>query len=240
MILVERLQSLLSIDDLIAHAARVTYPKRRGKDCAPLLASLMRHGHWSPFDMVSVLIEVSGISRACSRQLIRHHSIRVQEASQRWARLQEREYIRQPPLAPVDGDKHVTRQHPDPEVCEWFERVQRELWERALALYDEAIARGLHNETARALLPEGLTPTRICLNGTVRSWIHFLVQRLHPHAQFEIRLVALGVARILEKDAPITMQAAYDVYPEMRAYKEELEKEVGKCATSLTISRCVL
>ena len=198
------------IDKKIAYMARVSNPANQdNENIAGLLNYCMREGHVSPFEMASVCMEVN-TTRDIARQILRHRSFSFQEFSQRYqdtsvlgemiereVRLQDTKN-RQNSIA-TDNPAHMK---------EWSQD-QHEVWSLASMNYANALKRGVAKEVARALLPEGLTPSRLYMNGTMRSWIHYLKQRLHPSTQKEHRVLAESILAQLTLVAPITMRAFF-------------------------------
>lgn len=201
-------------DAEIAYCARVSNPANQGSDqIAGLIRYMIRHGHWSPFEMVSACLEIE-TTRDIGRQILRHRSFSYQEFSQRYQTL---EVLPATPLRETRMQDPQNRQSSlpcdDSGVHEDWARYQREIYECANAYYRAALAKGIAKEQARALLPEGLTPSRMYMSGTLRSWIHYLQVRLDPATQKEHREIAEGVREVLARVAPVTMNA---VFPEER------------------------
>lgn len=197
------------IDKQIMFMARVSNPANQNSENSRLLHYCMEHGHVSPFEMASACMEIN-TTRDIARQILRHRSFSFQEFSQRYAdatllgdmvqrecRLQD-EKNRQNSLE-TDYQPHH----------EQWSLDQAEVWRAATRAYQYALQRGVAKEVARALLPEGLTPSRIYMNGTIRSWVHYLKQRLDPSTQREHRQVAEAVLRELRTIAPITIEAFF-------------------------------
>jgi thymidylate synthase (FAD) len=166
-----------SAGDLIAYAARVSNPANQNntKTSKKLLKYLIKEQHWSPFEMVSVTMEIT-TTRDISRQILRHRSFSFQEFSQRYAVSEsfstKREARKQHPknrqLSEIDPD--VSKQAKAQEV---FNEMQAEVARVAKDHYEMALNSGIAKEQARALLPEGLTETTLYMAGTLRSWIHY-------------------------------------------------------------------
>lgn len=200
------------IDAQIAFQARVSNPDNQGNpQIAGLLNYCMREGHVSPFEMANVCMEVN-TTRDIARQILRHRSFSFQEFSQRYqdasklpqvelreCRLQDTEN-RQNSIALGDEKQGLQR---------WWSEAQESLHTHAEELYKHALALGIAKEQARAILPEGLTPSRLYMNGTLRSWIFYLQQRLHPSTQKEHRQVAEQALAILREAAPVTAAAFF-------------------------------
>lgn len=180
--------------DLIAYAARVSNPANQNntKTSKRLLQYLIKEQHWSPFEMVSVTMEIT-TTRDISRQILRHRSFSFQEFSQRYAVSEsfstKREARKQHPtnrqLSERDSD--VSKQAKAQEV---FNEMQAEVARVAKDHYEMALNTGIAKEQARALLPEGLTDTTLYMAGTLRSWIHYCELRRGHGTQKEHMEVA--------------------------------------------------
>lgn len=204
------------IDKQVMLMARVSNPRNQASENTRLLHYCMKHGHVSPFEMASVCMQID-TTRDIARQILRHRSFSFQEFSQRYAdvnllgemigrecRMQDTKN-RQNSLD-VDQANYLQVY-----AASEFAVLQNEVWKTAIDAYNVAIENGVAKEQARALLPEGLTPSRVYMNGTVRSWIHYLKQRLDPTTQKEHRIVAKQILEEIRKVAPITMEAFFPV-----------------------------
>mgnify|MGYP000556470623 CR=1 FL=1 len=195
-----------SIQDLIAFCARVSNPSNQlNKETnEKLLGYLSRHKHWSPFEMVSACLEIE-TTRDIARQILRHRSFSFQEFSQRYANPdQEFEDMFVKREARLQDEKNRQNSIPtdDKEInLEWYRIQDRVEWmvERE---YRRAIKLGIAKEQARALLPEGLTVSRMYMNGTLRSWIHFIELRSGNGTQKEHMEVARACAEAITKIFP--------------------------------------
>ena len=167
--------------DLIAFCARVSSPNNQmNMDTAEkLLNYLKKHKHWSPFEMANCVVEVES-PRDIARQLLRHGSFKFQEFSQRYAdvtQLEEAFCLRE--LRMQDTKNRQNSLAADDEVLkDWWESEQKMLLAIVQDTYKRALDRGIAKEVARVILPEGLTMSRLYVNGTIRSWIHYLEVRL--------------------------------------------------------------
>lgn len=197
------------IDKQIMYMARVSNPANQDSENSKLLYYCMEHGHVSPFEMANVCLEIE-TTRDIARQILRHRSFSFQEFSQRYAdvsllpewearecRLQDTKN-RQNSIPTDDSD-----------VNSLWDTLQRFTAGTAIDAYRAAVDSGIAKEQARALLPEGLTPSRMYMNGSMRSWIFYLKQRLDPSTQKEHRLVAEQVLEVLRQVAPITIDAFF-------------------------------
>ena len=197
-------------DQHLAYIARVSNPdNQHNPNKEGLFKYMMREGHVSPFEMANACIEIN-TTRDIARQILRHRSFSFQEFSQRYAdvsalgefavrecRMQDTKN-RQNSLPVTDADLDI-----------WWAAAQGRMTNEAMYLYGEALKRGVAKEQARALLPEGLTMSRVYMNGTFRSWIHYLNSRLHMTTQKEHREVAQAVLEVLRDAAPVTMEVFF-------------------------------
>jgi len=201
------------IDRQIMFMARVSNPANQNSENSRLLHYCMEHGHVSPFEMASACLEVD-TTRDIGRQILRHRSFSFQEFSQRYAdvcllpwleprecRLQDTKN-RQNSIELGKTDKEL-------HLAECWEALQQKVIDEAIASYEWALQKGIAKEQARALLPEGLTPSRLYMAGTMRSWIFYLKQRLDPSTQKEHRQIAEQALEVLRSVAPITMAAFF-------------------------------
>ena len=198
------------IDAQIAFQARVSNPDNQANESiAGLLNYCMREGHVSPFEMANVCMEVN-TTRDIARQILRHRSFSFQEFSQRY---QDASKLGAWELRECRMQDTKNRQNSLPCDDEWLRddwvAMQDEVAMVTKGCYENALAMGIAKEQARALLPEGLTPSRLYMNGTMRSWIFYLKQRLHPSTQKEHRMVAEQALAILRDVAPVTAAAFF-------------------------------
>ena len=197
---------LTDAQELIAYCARVSNPSNQlnSETSEKLIRYLVRHAHWSPLEMVSACVEIT-TTRDIARQILRHRSFSFQEFSQRYA-------------DPTKDLKFVTREArlQDPKnrqnsvevedrllQNEWYRAQQRVIY-AAQREYEWAIKNGIAKEQARAVLPEGLIESRLYMNGTLRSWIHFIELRSGNGTQKEHQLVALACAKAIAAIFPMS------------------------------------
>lgn len=205
-------------EDLIAYAARVSNPANQNntKTSGKLLKYLIKENHWSPFEMVSVTMEIV-TTRDISRQILRHRSFSFQEFSQRYAVSEsfftKRQARKQHPtnrqLSEVDEDP--MRQKKAQEV---FNEMQAEVARVSKDFYEMALNQGIAKEQARALLPEGLTETTLYMAGTLRSWIHYCDLRGGHGTQPEHMLIAEQAQSILSQHFPNVVKAMVEIQNE--------------------------
>ena len=199
------------IDWQIMYQARVSNPDGQNSGKPRLLYYCMEEGHVSPFEMANACLEID-TTRDVARQILRHRSFSFQEFSQRYAdatKLGDFHY-REARLQDTKNRQNSLQCNDDTLAQQWID-AQAEIAKRAKLVYEWALENGIAKEQARALLPEGLTPSRLYMNGTMRSWIFYLKQRLHPSTQKEHRLIAQEVLQVLRGVAPITMDAFFPV-----------------------------
>jgi len=203
------------IDEQIAYIARVSNPKNQeNKNITGLLQYMIKHGHVSPFEMANVCLEIS-TTRDIARQILRHRSFSFQEFSQRYAdvnslgKLERRECRFQDQKnrqASIEPDLSVDKQR---QITYQWEILQDTLIKKTTEVYEWALEHGIAKEQARAILPEGLTPSKMYMNGTLRSWIFYLQQRLDVTTQKEHREIAQLVLQELRQVAPVTISAFF-------------------------------
>jgi thymidylate synthase (FAD) len=182
----------LSVEEFIVYCARVSSPANQANHAtAPkLMRYLMTHGHWSPFEMVSITMEIV-TTRDIARQILRHRSFSFQEFSQRYADPTEvlGFYHRQTRLQDKANRQNSIVTDDDALSDRWH-TMQSDVITYAQYVYEKAISMGIAKEQARALLPEGLTVSRLYMAGTLRSWIHYCNVRTKLDTQAEHRTIA--------------------------------------------------
>ena len=192
-------------EDLIAYMARVSAPENQGnKETAPKLVKyLIKHKHWSPLEMVNVCMEIE-TTRDIARQILRHRSFSFQEFSQRYAVAQDFELS----WARMQDDKNRQNslETDDYGLLYWWEGAQKRVLDDAKFMYESALKKGIAKEVARKLLPEGLTMSKMYMNGTLRSWLHYVDIRCDAATQKEHRDVALKCRDELTKLFPNVME----------------------------------
>ena len=197
-------------EKLIAYMARVSNPKNQDNEAtAPkLLKYLLKNKHFSPFEMVNLCVEIE-TTRDIARQILRHRSFTFQELSQRYAVSEG--FIQNSQARMQDTKNRQNSLYTDDiSIQNWFEGAQRRLVEEAKFLYSAALDKGIAKECARVFLPEGLTMSRMYMQGTLRSWLHYVDIRIDVATQKEHRDVALQCAKILEEHFPNVMEAFND------------------------------
>lgn len=193
-------------DKMIGYLARVSNPKATPEDPADkLIVYLLRNQHWSPFEMANMCVEIN-TSRDIARQILRHRSFSFQEFSQRYAEVTE---WCPPREARLQDTKNRQNSLPTSnlELQKWWEQAQERIMEITGSLYQEALSFGLAKEVARSVLPEGLTPTKMYMNGSVRSWLTYFSTRIGHGTQKEHQDVALQLYGIFKENLPDTAKA---------------------------------
>ena len=201
----EDIVGLDDLQDIVAYCARVSNPSNQinSETSGKLLNYLIKHKHWSPFEMCSATLEVE-TTRDIARQFLRHRSFSFQEFSQRYADVRDlgnNFVIREARLQDTKNrqnsidtdDKHLQRA--------WHAHQQKVI-EAAKHAYDWAIEAGIAKEQARAVLPEGNTVSRLYVNGTIRSWIHYIELRTANGTQLEHMELAEEIAKVITKIFP--------------------------------------
>ena len=194
-------------EQVMGYCARVSNPANQDNpDVSGLLRYCAKNGHWSVFEMASVCIEIN-TSRDIARQILRHRSFSFQEFSQRYAdidALEQNTVFRECRMQDVKNRQN-SLPCADPELADEWEIAQAIVFNLAWDRYQLALKSGIAKEQARALLPEGLTPSRMYASGTVRSWIHYLQSRTDPSTQKEHRLIAEQIKALLAELMPNVM-----------------------------------
>ena len=165
--------------DLIAYCDRVSNPSNQlNRDTAEkLVGYLIKHKHWSPLEMVSACLEIE-TTRDIGRQILRHRSFSFQEFSQRYADpTQDLDFVTREARLQDEKNRQNSVEIDDPELQEEWDALQQININGARSAYNWAISKGIAKEQARAVLPEGLTMSRMYMNGTLRSWVHYIELR---------------------------------------------------------------
>ena len=195
----------LNCQDLVAFCARVSNPSNQSntKTADKLLNYLIKHKHWSPFEMVSACIEIN-TTRDIARQILRHRSFSFQEFSQRYANpVEELEFVtREARMQDAKNRQNSIEVDDRTFQIDWEREQGRVIW-MCKKVYQQAIKKGIAKEVARAVLPEGLIKSRLYMNGTIRSWIHFIELRSANGTQKECMEVARACSEAISKIFPM-------------------------------------
>ena len=207
----EKMEGVEDAKDLIAYCARVSNPSNQTnkKTSEKLLRYLIKNKHWSPFEMVSACLEIE-TTRDIARQILRHRSFSFQEFSQRYAdptddlsfttrecRLQD-EKNRQNSIE-IENDPSIQEDRSKRDLITEWQRRQTGIINQCREAYKWAVKHGIAKEQARVVLPEGLTKSRLYMNGTLRSWIHFIELRSANGTQKEHQQIALECAKVISE-----------------------------------------
>ena len=196
----------MDCQELIAYCARVSNPSNQlnTETSEKLIRYLIKHQHWSPLEMVSACIEIN-TTRDIAHQIVRHRSFSFQEFSQRYADPQDMDDTFEVREARMQDPKN--RQNSiataDMNLQLWWDAQQKHIIETAKTIYNKAIDAGIAKEQARAVLPEGLTKTRLYMNGTLRSWIHYIELRGGHGTQREHMDIAHACAEVIADIFPM-------------------------------------
>jgi thymidylate synthase (FAD) len=193
----------------VAYCARVSNPSNQANEetSEKLLKYLMKHKHWSPFEMVSVCLEIK-TTRDIARQILRHRSFSFQEFSQRYA--EANDYTTRKAREQDKKNRQNSTEFEDREIVEWFNMQQMKLIRGVKELYTEALGKGIAKEQARAILPEGMTESTLYMNGTLRSWMHYIDLRTANGTQKEHMDIASECADAIEEVFPMIQDFNHD------------------------------
>lgn len=188
----------------IAYCARVSNPQNQDNpEFSKLVTYLIKHKHWSPFEMGSACLEIE-TSRGIAAQILRHRSFSFQEFSQRYSEANEFENYDARRQDLKNKQNSIDDMSLDDRI--WFQNAQTDMCVQSQKLYSQALKRGIAKEQARFLLPLS-TRTRLYMHGSIRSWIHYVEVRTDPSTQKEHREIALEVKNILSKELPCIAKA---------------------------------
>ena len=190
-------------EDLIAYCARVSNPNNQHNTLTAerLLKYLAKHKHWSPFEMVHVVMEIN-TTRDIARQILRHRSFSFQEFSQRYAEVDDKSFTIKEARMQDAANRQNSIETNSALTQETWEQYQNHSKNAAIAAYKWAINSGIAKEVARSVLPEGLTNSRLYMSGTLRSWIHYCELRMGNGTQKEHRLIATECWDVIVKEFP--------------------------------------
>ena len=198
-------QGIDDAQELVAYCARVSNPSNQlNTDTSEkLIKYLVKHQHWSPLEMVSACIEIT-TTRDIARQILRHRSFSFQEFSQRYADpTKDLDFVLREARLQDTKNRQNSIETDDEDLALWWDEAQQEVIALVRKHYARAIERGIAKEQARAILPEGNTVSRLYMNGTLRSWIHFIELRSANGTQKEHQEVALACAQVIAQIFPM-------------------------------------
>ena len=198
-------EELQTAQDLIAFCARVSNPSNQTntETSDKLIRYLVKHKHWSPLEMVSACIEIE-TTRDIARQILRHRSFSFQEFSQRYADpTKDLSFVLREARLQDTKNRQNSIETDNLALQAFWQTQQQNVINAAKNAYEWAIENGIAKEQARAVLPEGLTVSRMYMNGTLRSWVHFIELRSENGTQKEHRQVAIECAKVIAKVFPM-------------------------------------
>ena len=188
----------------VAFAARVSNPANQNntETSEKLVRYLIKHQHWSPLEMVSICLEID-TTRDIARQILRHRSFSFQEFSQRYADASQLGFeMKEARLQDLKNRQNSVATD-NLTLQAWWEERQKRVIEESRNAYEWALINGIAKEQARAVLPEGMTGSRLYMNGTLRSWVHYIQLRSANGTQKEHQDVALACADVIEPIFPM-------------------------------------
>ena len=194
-------------EQLIAYMARVSNPNNQDNPQSErLIRYLIKHKHWSPFEMVNMCVQIE-TTRSVAAQILRHRSFSFQEFSQRYAQVAEPAIL--PKLRRQDTkNRQNSIDNLDPVLVDEFNLKMQSLFELSENLYTEMLNVGVAKECARDVLPLS-TPTKLYMNGTLRSWLHYCDLRCGNGTQYEHKLIADQVKNLIQNEFPIVYAAMF-------------------------------
>jgi thymidylate synthase (FAD) len=204
-------QGIINAQELVAYCARVSNPANQTNTdtSEKLIRYLIKHKHWSPLEMVSACLEIE-TTRDIARQILRHRSFSFQEFSQRYAVADLGWELKETRLQDTKNRQNSIKLSGltlnEQNLIEQWKNKQEQLIRDAEYAYNWAITNGIAKEQARAVLPEGLTVSRLYMQGTLRSWLHYIELRSGPETQKEHRGVAQACAGALESIFPMVSE----------------------------------
>lgn len=203
-------EGLYDVQELIAYCARVSNPSNQfnTETSEKLIKYLVKHKHWSPLEMVSICLEIE-TTRDIARQILRHRSFSFQEFSQRYADpTKDLDFV----LREARFQDSKNRQNSEPfdmsidihrQIAYQWEQMQLRVITEAKNAYEWAISKGIAKEQARAVLPEGLMMSKLYMNGTLRSWVHYIQLRSENGTQKEHTQIAKACAEVISECFPL-------------------------------------
>ena len=199
-------KGIQSIQELIAYCARVSNPSNQinSETSEKLIKYLIKHSHWSPLEIVNACLEIE-TTRDIAHQIVRHRSFSFQEFSQRYANPEEQGEMFEYSEARLQDTKNRQNsiETSDVGLQALWDAQQKFVAEITKKIYDEALEKGIAKEQARKILPEGLTKTKLYMNGTLRSWIHYIELRSANGTQKEHREIAIACAKVIAGIFPL-------------------------------------
>lgn len=196
-------------ENLLVKIARVSNPVSAdaGGNEERLINYMIKHNHWSPFEMVSMCVEIN-TTRDIGRQILRHRSFSFQEFSQRYAEVDTFNFDCEKECRLQNNtNRQSSIECENTVLSKYWKEALKDVAELGIKNYMWAIKNGIAKECARALLPEGLTRSKMYMSGTLRSWIHYCIMRTEVSTQKEHRLIAQQILTVLRENFPLTYKA---------------------------------
>ena len=195
-------------DDLISYMARVSNPANQNKPSPKLIKYLIKHKHWSPFEMVNMCVEIN-TTRSIAAQILRHRSFSFQEFSQRYSNVED---LGEPSIPNLRRQDTTNRQNSIDDIgenckTEWYKEIDA-LYKHSTRLYKDMLKAGIAKECAREVLTLA-SPSKLYMNGTLRSWIHYVQLRSAHGTQREHQSIAIQVKDIIASTFPKVFEAVY-------------------------------
>tara|TARA_R110001599_G_scaffold349014_1_gene576774 strand:+ start:141 stop:815 length:675 start_codon:yes stop_codon:yes gene_type:complete len=199
-------EGMNNAQDIVAYCARVSNPSNQvnTETSERLIRYLVKHQHWSPLEMVNACLEIE-TTRDIAHQIVRHRSFAFQEFSQRYANPEEQGDMFEYSEARLQDTKNRQNsiETSDVGLQSWWDAQQKYVAEISKKIYDEALEKGIAKEQARKVLPEGLTKTKLYMNGSLRSWIHYIELRSANGTQKEHMEIAHACAKVIAGIFPL-------------------------------------
>ena len=198
-------EGLVDVQELVAFCARVSNPSNQfnTETSEKLIKYLIKHQHWSPLEMVSACLEIE-TTRDIARQILRHRSFSFQEFSQRYADpTKDLSFVLREARLQDTKNRQNSVENTNLALAAWWEERQKRVIKEANEAYAWAIENGIAKEQARAVLPEGLTVSRLYMNGTLRSWVHYCELRMANGTQKEHADIAREIAKVIAEVFPM-------------------------------------
>lgn len=194
-------------EQLLGYIARVSNPGNQDNpNVKGLIRYMIEHKHWSPFEMVNFCFEIT-TTRDIARQLLRHRSFSFQEFSQRYAEVTEEPVLRDARMQDSKNRQNSISVEWNSDEATEFTALQKQVAQVCFDNYKAALKMGIAKEQARAMLPEGMTKSKLYVNGNLRSWLHYAGVRLDPSTQAEHRYIPDMVMKVLAKEVPTVVEA---------------------------------
>jgi len=198
-------EGIMNVEDLISFCARVSNPSNQFNTATSekLIRYLIKHKHWSPLELTNICLEIE-TTRDIARQLLRHRSFSFQEFSQRYANpLEDLDFVIREARLQDTTNRQNSIETNDFKLQEEWELIQKSTIEVAKNAYNWAIERGIAKEQARCVLPEGNTVSKLYVNGTIRSWVHYIELRSSNGTQKEHMEIARKCAKVIAEVFPM-------------------------------------